>query len=484
MEGIQLDNTHSSNGETEEKRARQEFQNDVHQACEQRLEALRQSAATDIQNLQADVVAKNREIARLKAELSGVLNEDTPEGAEVKALLDLWWREVMGSDKRVKHDLKSTRAPKVRKAIKRRGIETCRKAVLGVVHDDWAMGRVAKTAGRSFNDIAEHILATDGDIERFVKLYEQAGKPALVRFPDPVVESVTLDEFLGLLENARPAGDGWDASCPAHEDAKPSLHVSQGDKGIVAHCFGGCTAQEIADAINVPLTRWFAAETRPLSVVKPELAPLCMDREVQEWTARLQQHGRLLDRLAELRGWAPETLRVLGVGYDGQRLTLPVHDGSGQLQNVLRYLPVRKNGEKKLLALKGRPRDLFPAPETLDGDEVWLFEGEPDSITGHQLGLRATALPGVNGWRVEWASRFGARRVIVCLDCDEQGRKAAQRVVPSLTQHALEVRVVDLAPDRSDGFDVSDFVREGGDAGALLKLALAAGAVVRIGEAA
>jgi hypothetical protein len=39
--------------------------------------------------------------------------------------------------------------------------------------DDWAMGRVAKSGGRKFNDIAEHILNTDGDIEKFAALFDK-----------------------------------------------------------------------------------------------------------------------------------------------------------------------------------------------------------------------------------------------------------------------------------------------------------------------
>jgi hypothetical protein len=120
-----------------------------------------------------------RKLHRLEQQMASV-SEDSPEAAEVKALLELWWREVMGSAKTVAHGLDSTRAPKVRAALRRRkrisktdGFEMCRKAILGAKEDDWAMGRVAKSGGRKFNDIAEHILNTDGDIEKFAALFEK-----------------------------------------------------------------------------------------------------------------------------------------------------------------------------------------------------------------------------------------------------------------------------------------------------------------------
>jgi hypothetical protein len=112
------------------------------------------------------------------------VSEDSPEAAEVKQLLELWWKEVMGSAKGVAHGLDSTRAPKVRAALRRKriskteGFEMCRKAILGAKEDDWAMGRVAKSGGRKFNDIAEHILNTDGDIEKFAALYDKRGEKA------------------------------------------------------------------------------------------------------------------------------------------------------------------------------------------------------------------------------------------------------------------------------------------------------------------
>src|SRR5215208_5507864 len=113
-----------------------------------------------------------RRLHRLQRELAGV-DDDSPDAREVKELLDLWWRRVKGSHPNVAHGLDSTRAAKVRSCLKRRkkidgdqfGLLMCKKAIVGITVDDWSMGRVAKTQGKSFNDIAEHILNTDGDVE-------------------------------------------------------------------------------------------------------------------------------------------------------------------------------------------------------------------------------------------------------------------------------------------------------------------------------
>jgi hypothetical protein len=74
-----------------------------------------------------------RKLHRLEQQMAAV-SEDSPEAAEIKQLLDLWWKEVMGSAKGVAHGLDSTRAPKVRAALRRRkrisktdGLEMCRR---------------------------------------------------------------------------------------------------------------------------------------------------------------------------------------------------------------------------------------------------------------------------------------------------------------------------------------------------------------------
>lgn len=249
---------------------------------EAQLEELRQKAALDIANLQSDLLAKGREVGKLRAELADMLNEDSPGVADVKLLLALWHREVKAGDKRVKADLKSTRAPKVRKAIKRRGLEICRRAVLGVLYDDWAMGRNPKSQGRCFNDIAEHILDTDDHIERFAGLYDrmraleetqseanggiprEQADPAPIapngavrsaasprtprRNPVPPINRV-LDHLATVgceWRQSTSDGNSWQAQCPAHEDTLPSLSITRGHDGkVLLNCFAGCRTEDV-----------------------------------------------------------------------------------------------------------------------------------------------------------------------------------------------------------------------------------------------
>ena len=48
----------------------------------------------------------------------------------------------------------------------------------------------------------------------------------------------------------RARGGNYLVPCPAHDDDSPSLSLSDGDRGLMVHCFAGCSAGEIYAAIR------------------------------------------------------------------------------------------------------------------------------------------------------------------------------------------------------------------------------------------
>jgi hypothetical protein len=50
--------------------------------------------------------------------------------------------------------------------------------------------------------------------------------------------------------------------------------------------------------------------------------------------------------------------------------------------------------------------------------------------------------------------------VTIVMDCDGPGRRAAQRIAASLEPVAAAVEIVDLCPDREDGYDLTDRILE------------------------
>ncbi|HZO97081.1 MAG TPA: AAA family ATPase [Gaiellaceae bacterium] len=270
-----------------------------------------------------------------------------------------------------------------------------------------------------------------------------------------------VDLVLSRLERVKKNGSGWTARCPSHEDRVASLSVAVGDDGrVLICCFAGCQFEQIVAALEIEQRDLFARDgcepaRRPAS--PPE--PLPTAEQIATWQTAIRSEC-VLARLHDLRGWVPKAVEVLGLGLDGDRVVFPIRDANGALVNVVKYRPnaATRNGSKSI-ALRGRPRDLFPAPESINEGDGWLFlfEGEADAIRALSLGIAAVGVPGTNGWKRSYAKRFKGRRVAVCLDSDGAGRAAAAKVANSLHGVAAAVSVIDLDPTRDDGEDLTDF---------------------------
>lgn len=61
-----------------------------------------------------------------------------------------------------------------------------------------------------------------------------------------------LEKVLSSLPDAKPSGNGYVACCPAHNDKKPSLSVTEGDDGrVLIHCHAGCSFEQIVEAAGL-----------------------------------------------------------------------------------------------------------------------------------------------------------------------------------------------------------------------------------------
>lgn len=65
-------------------------------------------------------------------------------------------------------------------------------------------------------------------------------------------------ELLSRLDGVRTTGrDRWIARCPAHRDRSPSLSIRQMPDRVLLHCFGGCSADEVARSLNLEMADLF-----------------------------------------------------------------------------------------------------------------------------------------------------------------------------------------------------------------------------------
>ena len=70
---------------------------------------------------------------------------------------------------------------------------------------------------------------------------------------------MTTETLISRLDKVRPTGRGtWIACCPAHADKSPSLTIRETDDGkVLLHCFTGCSALEIIDAVGLEMSDLF-----------------------------------------------------------------------------------------------------------------------------------------------------------------------------------------------------------------------------------
>ena len=178
--------------------------------------------------------------------------------------------------------------------------------------------------------------------------------------------------------------------------------------------------------------------------------------QAQERLAALRWPARLL-RDEQRRVWSRDTLLELGCGWERGRVIVPIRDLRGELRGVLRYAPSHDRAPK-MLAVRGTQLGLIPHPAAEPSSWIVLVEGPPDMISARSQGLPAIAVPGDDAWEPAWAQLLRARYVSVTLDCDRAGRDAATRIARDLKAAGVQGTIVDLAPGREDGYDLTEWL--------------------------
>jgi Protein of unknown function (DUF3987) len=178
------------------------------------------------------------------------------------------------------------------------------------------------------------------------------------------------DRPVGNLVNllgAKRTGDGWIARCPAHDDHKPSLSISEGADGrALLICHAGCTTEAVVAALGLTLSDLFVKNA-------------CQRKKAFDWqscVAALTQTERI--RIGNERWYSRVFVewlyaRKLVGRYDGH-VAFPVTDNARvvgahyKVDNGWRYGPVGS---------KTRP---FVIGELVAGDHIHVFESQWDGF--------------------------------------------------------------------------------------------------------
>lgn len=61
---------------------------------------------------------------------------------------------------------------------------------------------------------------------------------------------------------SRKKGSSWMAPCPAHDDGKPSLHLTDGHSRLLWHCHAGCSQEDVAKALASIISEGFSTPVK------------------------------------------------------------------------------------------------------------------------------------------------------------------------------------------------------------------------------
>lgn len=285
--------------------------------------------------------------------------------------------------------------------------------------------------------------------------------------------------FLNELKNVQRRGQEVKAECPFKElhesqtDNNPSLTVNLA-KGVY-YC-NSCHSKGNIHTMFKSLyglsneEAWFQLGDS-LKIPRPDGSkPTRPDIEVglvQEYHKRLMSlTGPIRDMLRERRGLSDETLRRFQLGWDGERITIPVYDEYNTLVNFRRYKWNSNEDQWKVLNYVDEYNNsygevrIFGIDRVLDSDIDYIVwsEGEMDRICCEQHGF-PTACPtsGAGTWKAEWTKLFrNKKRVYLAQDNDEAGRNAVKKLCEKLYR-VVDVYVINWPENFPVKGDITDF---------------------------
>lgn len=189
--------------------------------------------------------------------------------------------------------------------------------------------------------------------------------------------------------------------------------------------------------------------------------PFVSGKVVRECYDNLKAATDVYAFMMQHKGLSKTTIERRWIGFDGQRITVPIPGPFGQFVNMLRYDHTGKRGAKVLPWRKGYGEARLYPIDTFEHSGMVVFcEGWRDALVARQKGLAAVTITGGAGtWKAEWLPFFRGKDVVVVFDVNDKvktGERGAQKIAGILRPIAESLTVVTL-PLKERGGDLCDF---------------------------
>jgi hypothetical protein len=250
-----------------------------------------------------------------------------------------------------------------------------------------------------------------------------------------------LDKVLMRLNNVRPEGEGYKASCPVpthgqgRGDRNPSLSVRVGDDGrVLLNCFADCEREAIVEELGLTMADLFERRnghrgggsypSRNRETVKPQgctLAAYSKDKQLS--VGFLETLG--ISEIPNYNGHPAVRFPYLDVSRDEACVRFRISlDGDPKIKT--------RRGDK--LTLYG----LWKLEEARERGYVVAVEGESDTQTLWCHDFPAIGMPGSSSWRSEWSEYLdGIGKIYVPIEPDQGGEQLWERMTASPIRERL-----------------------------------------------
>jgi len=247
------------------------------------------------------------------------------------------------------------------------------------------------------------------------------------------------DEIFGKVSKVLSNGEER-YICPFHDDTNPSCDVNK-FKGVYVcrACGKAGSLYDLAKEYNypkphlyIPNNNGYVDQPSVVHIPNPPVVTPSIIETIQHSQKYLNEHLNLIPS-----NWNADVVKELGIGRHQNQWLYPYYDDS----QAVGY---------KLDKIKQEPKGIkcrvFPSMDYInkyDKKVLYIFEGEPDCITGISLGLQgisftagAGSIPrGKDGkydlfWLLKW------KVIVICYDNDDAGRNGAIKLKNELMKVA------------------------------------------------
>ncbi len=263
-----------------------------------------------------------------------------------------------------------------------------------------------------------------------------------------------IAEFLSHFPDARKSGRGYVARCPAHDDRKPSLSISENtEAGRILICCNSakCSAKEILAAMGLTLKALYTRERD----------------NARQGGAQGRRDGL---NLVAAYDYTDENGNYLKTALRYDVIEKGVKTGKQFRQGV------RQPDGRYKWGVKGIPNLPYNLPAVLrgiaEGATVYIVEGEKDADALIAQGLVATCnAQGAGQWTEAHSEKLEGADSVLIPDNDPDGYRHVRDIAATLQDKAKRLRLLPLfLPNETAKGDYSDWRYQGGTKERFLQL--------------